>query len=70
LGNLILEAAQSLIRQLNTEKSVTILIVEQKVREVLGICQRVYCLKLGKVTFSGPPQDLLGDPDKLRRAFL
>lgn len=58
------------IRQLNTEKNVTILIVEQKVREVLGICQRVYCLKLGKVTFAGSPQDLLEHPDKLRRAFL
>jgi branched-chain amino acid transport system ATP-binding protein len=58
------------IRQLNGENGVTILIVEQKVREVLGICHRVYCLKLGKVTFSGPPKELLEDAEKLRRAFL
>jgi len=58
------------IRQLNRDSGVTILIVEQKVREALGICHRVYCLKLGKVTFLGAPGELLGDTDKLRRVFL
>jgi ABC-type branched-subunit amino acid transport system ATPase component len=46
------------------------LIGEQKAHEVLGIFHRVYCPKLGKVTFSGPPQDLKDHPDKLRQVFL
>jgi ABC-type lipopolysaccharide export system ATPase subunit len=44
--------------------------VEQKVREALGMCQRVYCLKLGKVTFAGGPGELVEDAEKLRRVFL
>jgi ABC-type branched-subunit amino acid transport system ATPase component len=46
------------------------LIVEQKVREVLEVCHSVCCLKLGKVTYSGPPQELKSNPDKLRQVFL
>jgi branched-chain amino acid transport system ATP-binding protein len=58
------------IAQLNRDNGMTILIVEQKVREVLDICHRVYCLKLGRVTYAGPPQELKQDPNKLRQVFL
>lgn len=56
--------------QLNRDEGVTVLIVEQKVREVLAICHRVYCLALGRVTYSGLPDDLRNDNMKLRRLFL
>ena len=46
------------ISQLNRETGVTILIVEQKVRDVLRIAHRVYGLKLGKIAFEGPSQDI------------
>ena len=58
------------IRQLNRDNGVIVQIVEPKVREVLEICHRVYCLKLGKVTYAGPPQELQQDPAKLRQVFL
>lgn len=58
------------IQQLNRDNGVTILIVEQKVREVLEICHQVCCLKLGKVTYFGPPDDLRNDSTKLKQAFL
>jgi len=67
--NLIGEALDC-IKQLNRDKDMTILIVEQKVREVLGICHRVYCLKLGKVSYSGPPEELRNDNTKLKQVFL
>jgi ABC-type branched-subunit amino acid transport system ATPase component len=38
------------IRQLNRDNGVIVQIVEPKLREVLEICHRVYCLKCGKVT--------------------
>jgi len=47
----------------------SVLIVEQKVREVLKISYRVYGLKLGKVEFSGKPEEMIHD-DQLRRVFL
>jgi branched-chain amino acid transport system ATP-binding protein len=58
------------ITEVNHETGVSVLIVEQKVREVLGICSRVYSMKLGKVVFEGPPDDLKDDKAKLKQLFL
>lgn len=62
--------ALALIQKLNRDSGVSILIVEQKVREVLGICHRVCALKVGQVTYAGDPQVLQNDRDKLRQVFL
>lgn len=66
----LVKEALGRIQQLNRDDGVTVLIIEQKVREVLEICHRVYCLKLGRVTYAGPPQELSDDQEKLRQAFL
>jgi branched-chain amino acid transport system ATP-binding protein len=58
------------ISEINTETGITILIVEQKVREVLDICKRVYSMKLGKVAFEGSPRELKEDKAKLKQLFL
>ena len=58
------------IVQINRENKTTILIVEQKVREVLNICHKVYSLKLGKVAFEGKSEELKGNTNKLRELFL
>ena len=58
------------IVELNKENKVSILIVEQKVREVLNICDRVYSLKLGKIAFDGLPNELKEDRAKLKELFL
>lgn len=43
------------IQQINQEFGKTILIVEQKVREVLKISDHVYAIKLGRIAYSAPP---------------
>lgn len=58
------------ISRINHVNGVTILIVEQKVREVLKLCHRVYAIKLGKVAFEGTPTGLIEDKHKLRKLFL
>jgi len=58
------------IAEINRETHVGILIVEQKVRDVLGICNRVYSMKLGRIAFEGPPNELTTDKAKLRDLFL
>jgi branched-chain amino acid transport system ATP-binding protein len=58
------------IVEINRDTGVSILIVEQKVREVLEICNRVYSMKLGKVAFEGSPQELKDDKAKLKDLFL
>ena len=45
------------------------MIVEQKVREVLKIAQRVYVLRTGRVSFTGPVEALKDDA-KLREVYL
>jgi len=58
------------IADVNRETGVGILIVEQKVREVLELCQRVYSMKLGRIAFEGPPEELKADKARLRDLFL
>lgn len=57
------------IRQISEVSGVALLIVEQKVREVLKIAQRVYVLRNGRVSFSGPTA-ALSDDQKLRQVYL
>lgn len=58
------------IVEINRAQSVTVLIVEQKVRKILAIADHVYSLKLGKVAFDGPAENLLGNSAQLRALFL
>jgi len=58
------------IAEINRDTGVTILIVEQKVREVLRVCSRVYSLKLGRLAFDGEPRELQDDKAKLKDLFL
>ena len=67
--NLVRTVFEKII-QINRDTGVSILIVEQKVREVLDICNRVYSLKLGKVSFQGQPEELKDDKAKLKDLFL
>ena len=58
------------IAEIGRQTGVPMLVVEQKVREVLAISQRVYSLKLGRVAFRGPSGALRSDGGKLRDLFL
>ena len=64
----ILAQAFALIQQINTEFNVAILIVEQKVCEVMKLAQYVYVLRNGKVSYSGKPE--LFNDTKLRQVYL
>jgi len=58
------------IREVNRTTRTSILIVEQKVREVLRIAERLYSLKLGRVFYDGRAQALREDNDLVKRLFL
>ena len=58
------------IRQISRDTGVSLLIVEQKVRELLPICDRVYSRKLGKIAFEGAADILKDDQGKLKELFL
>jgi branched-chain amino acid transport system ATP-binding protein len=57
------------IARISRESEITVLIVEQKVREVLKIAHRVVVLRTGRVSFEGPAAELKDDL-KLREVYL
>ena len=66
----LVDAVFRKVLEISRGKRVAILIVEQKVREVLEICTRVYSLKLGKIAYSGHPSELKEDKERLKQLFL
>lgn len=65
---LVIQAFE-IIKNVQKTFGCTILIVEQKVREVLKIADKIYALKLGKVVFEGTPTEL-ETGEKLKEIFL
>lgn len=65
---LVTEALQC-IQQISRDSGAAVLIVEQKVREVLKIARRVYVLRNGQVSYSGTSESLR-DEAKLRDVYL
>jgi branched-chain amino acid transport system ATP-binding protein len=57
------------IQQINRDLGTTILIVEQKVREVLRIATRVYALRMGEIVFSGSPAEVQ-QGETMKKIFL
>lgn len=58
-----------IIKKLNKEEGMTILLVEQNARMALKVSDRAYVIETGKVTLEGKGQDLLND-DGVRRSYL
>lgn len=56
--------------ELNQKLGITILIVEQKVKEVLTISNRTYGLKLGRIAYDGVSKSLAENKESLKDLFL
>ncbi len=67
--NLLNDVFEKIV-EINKTMKLSMLIVEQKVREVLAISNKVYSIKLGKVAFEGKPEELLSNKEKLKELFL
>lgn len=60
------EEAIPFIRSLNTERKVTILMVEHNLRAIMGICERILVLNFGQLIFDGTPEAAVEDPEVIR----
>lgn len=58
-----------LIKKLNREYGITILLVEQHVEQALKICDKAYIIERGNITLSGSGEELLRNP-KIRESYL
>lgn len=68
LAPLIVNQIYDLIAQIR-DSGITVLLVEQNARKALGICDYAYVLENGKISLSGPGQELL-QSDAVRKAYL
>ena len=66
-----LEAGQifDVIKKLNQEQGVSVLLVEQNARMALKVAHRGYVLETGRITFTDKAEVLLNDP-RIRAAYL
>jgi len=51
------EEAIPFVRSLNTERKISILMVEHNLRAIMGICRRILVLNFGQLIFDGTPEE-------------
>jgi len=60
------EEAIPFIRSLNTERKISILMVEHNLRAIMGICRRILVLNFGQLIFDGTPEAAVEDREVIR----
>jgi branched-chain amino acid transport system ATP-binding protein len=68
LAPILVREVFKIITQINA-RGVTVLLVEQNVRQALEVAHRGYVLETGQIVRAGPARDLLEDPE-IKRAYL
>jgi branched-chain amino acid transport system ATP-binding protein len=68
LSPILVKTMFDLVASLN-KQGVTMLLVEQNVRQALKIANHAYVLKNGRIVMSGPGEELLADPE-VQKAYI
>ena len=68
LAPILVEEVFNIVKKINGE-GVTVLLVEQNVRQTLALCHRAYVLENGRVVLSGTGKELMND-DHVKEAYL
>jgi branched-chain amino acid transport system ATP-binding protein len=69
LAPLVVEQIFDIVRGINADEGVSVLLVEQNARQALTLADRGYVLETGELVLSGTGRDLLAD-DRIRAAYL
>jgi branched-chain amino acid transport system ATP-binding protein len=56
------EEAIPLIRSLNADRGITILMIEHNLKAIMGICHRLLVINFGQLIFDGPPEEAVQNP--------
>jgi branched-chain amino acid transport system ATP-binding protein len=70
LAPLVVTRLLNAIRAAADERGVGILLVEQHVRQAMGVADRVYVIERGAITMSGPVSEMSGRLDEIEAAYL
>jgi branched-chain amino acid transport system ATP-binding protein len=69
LAPILVQEIFRILKVINKEERMTMLLVEQNARLALDLATQVYLLETGRVVSSGPPQQIAAD-ESVRRAYL
>ena len=69
LAPLVVGEVYAILRRLNEEEGVSMLLVEQNATAALGLADHAYLIETGEIVMSGPAQDI-GRDENVRRAYL
>lgn len=69
LSPLLVKEIFSIIQELNQDRGITILLVEQNAKMALSIASRAYVLETGNIVMEGTGQELL-ENEKVKKAYL
>lgn len=69
LAPIMVDRVFELVKKLVATKGLTVLLVEQNVRNALQMCQRGYILEHGQMLKTGSGEELLRDPD-VQRSYM
>jgi len=69
LAPLVVGEVYAILRRLNEEEGVSMLLVEQNATAALGLADRAYLIETGEIVMSGTAQDI-GRDENVRRAYL
>jgi branched-chain amino acid transport system ATP-binding protein len=69
LAPILVHEIFEMIKRINREEGVTILLVEQNVRQTLAMCHRAYALENGRIVLEGSGKELLAD-EHVKEAYL
>jgi len=63
LAPLLVEEIFEIVKRVNAEEGVTVLLVEQNARAALSIAERGYIMENGRIVLDGAADELLNNPD-------
>ena len=69
LSPLLVKEIFEIIKRINKENGVTVLLVEQNAKMALEISDRAYVIETGEIVLEGSGKDLINDPI-IKKAYL
>jgi branched-chain amino acid transport system ATP-binding protein len=69
LAPLIVQEMFRILRRINEEEKVSMLLVEQNAALALDLADTAYLLETGRVAMSGPAKEIVAD-EQVRRSYL
>jgi len=70
LAPIIVESLLRALKRLIAEDSLAVVLVEQSAKLALEMTDRAVVLDRGRISYSGPSSELLGDPERLAALFV